>query len=84
MKLKTKMCSTGHGTGVLQEVSLHERLLRDRVRKLVKKYARRYNRVTEVRAERSPEDKRAFVLGLLQGDPAMAKRAGYVLTRASA
>jgi len=40
MKNKRKACSTGHGTGLLQEASLGERLKRDKEHLLVKQFTR--------------------------------------------
>jgi len=51
-------------------------LLRIRVRKLVKRYSRRYNAVTP-RRDQTSEGRSDFVLALLRGDAEVAKRAGY-------
>lgn len=40
MKLKSKACSTGHGTGVTPPIELGEILRRDKARLLAKKSAR--------------------------------------------
>jgi hypothetical protein len=74
MKVK-RGSGRGHG-GAEHRVELREQLRRHQIRKLIRKYARRYNHVTRIREERSWEDKRAFVIGLLQGDRATMKRAG--------
>jgi hypothetical protein len=88
MKRKSRACSTGHGTGdgpnpfgFMGGASLRAILVRDKLRRVIKKYCRRYDKIVKPRSAWSFEDRRKFVLALLDGEPEAMKRAGYVLRR---